>query len=146
MKFITTDSKVKCIREIAGQEKLIVDFDINVNQVAPHVAALLSTYEINELEAWLTARDTLQEHLEEMPNEKNIIDILPELMHEATQALKELGYIDKQVKKELKLRSRELSTLLKSINTVDESRPKKANTVGKIEILKEKLDAVKKQL
>ncbi|MDO6514117.1 MULTISPECIES: hypothetical protein [unclassified Neptuniibacter] len=146
MKFITTDNKVKCIREIAGKEQQVVDFDIDVNQVAPHVAALLSTHEISELEAWLTARGTLQEHLAEIPNEENIINILPELMHEATQALKELGYIDKQVKKELKLRSSELSTLLKSIDTVDESRPKKTNTVGKSESLKEKLDAVKKQL
>ena len=146
MKFITTDSKVKCIRENAGQELHIAEFDIDVNQVAPHVAAVLSSAEISELEEWLAARDTLQTHLATRPNEKNIIGILPELMYQATQAVNELGYIDQQVRKDLLKRAAELTAALNGIRVVDEKRPTQINRVGKTETLKEKLDMLKKQL
>ena len=146
MKFITTEHKVKCIRELDSGEVEVVDFDIGVTQVAPHVAAVLSSLEIQELEAWLKARHQLQAHLDQRPDEQNVVEVLPELIRKATLALEQLGQIDRSVKKELKLRISELKQTLKALDVIDDRHPDGLKKVGKKELLKEKLDIVKKKL
>ncbi len=143
MKFVTTDFSVRCIRETEKGDEEVASFDINIDQVAPHVAAVLFPTEVEELEAWLRARSELQEHLTERPDELNLIDVLPSLLNEASQVLQEHGKIDLRVKNELKSNIAQLSKELDKLAVISEPKPETIEDLGKAELIKAKLDVIK---
>jgi hypothetical protein len=134
------------MRESSRGEEEVVSFDIGVKQVAPHVAAALFPHEIAELEAWLDAREKLQEHLEERPDELTLVDVLPALLKEAAASLSDIGKIDGKVKTELKSSIHALDKLLDQLRVIDENRPSGLKDVGRAELIKAKLDVVKMDL
>lgn len=146
MKFITTDYSVKCMRESQKGEEEVVSFDIGVNQVAPHVAAALFPHEVAELESWLAARERLQEHLEQRPDELTLVDVLPALIKDATASLHEIGKIDGRVKTDLKSAIHALDKQLDELLVIAEQRPSGLKEVGRAELIKAKLDVVKMDL
>ena len=143
MKFITTDYSVRCMRETPDGDKEIVSFDINIDQVAPHVAAVLFPEEIEELNAWLSARSDLQSHLTERPDELNIVDVLPALIKEANSILQKRGKIDSQQKNALAEQTKFLTETLNTIQTFSESKPQVSSDLGRAELLKAKLNVIK---
>ncbi|WP_420598549.1 hypothetical protein [Neptuniibacter sp.] len=146
MKFITTDYSVRCMRETPEGDKEVVSFDINIGQVATHVAAALFQDEVEELNAWLSARSNLQDHLTERPDELNIIDVLPALIEEANLILKKRGKVDSQQKKALSEQANILTETLNQMETFSETKPQVCSDLGRAELLKAKLDVIKETL
>ncbi len=53
MRFIQTGNHIECLRELEDEERLISTFDASLDEIPPHIQALLSSAELAELNAWL---------------------------------------------------------------------------------------------
>lgn len=146
MKFVTTDFSVLCIRETPNGDKEVVSFDIELEQIAPHVEAALFPQEIEELNTWLTARSRLKSHLECRDDELNVIDVLPSLLKEANDVLVTRGEIDANQKEMLINAMSSLQENLEKAATISETKPKVVDDLGRAEFLKAKLDVIKQDL
>lgn len=146
MKFVTTDFSVLCMRETPNGDKEVVSFDIDLDQVVPHVKATLFPQEIEELKTWLAARSKLKNHLESRDDELNVIDVLPALLNEATEILTSRGEVDANQKEMLIRAMSSLRESLENMTTISETKPKVVGDLGRAEFLKAKLDVIKQDL
>ena len=151
MEFITEGDTVKCVRVISGAEQesrvTVATFHVDVDRVAPHVAASLAPEEISELELWLRDRTNLQEALEERPIEITILDTLPEVLDQATNAINELGELNKEIYQSIRDKISLLTCALDKIDHLEtETKKVKLKKMPKSEVLKERLGAIKDNL
>ncbi|WP_286238801.1 hypothetical protein [Neptuniibacter halophilus] len=147
MRFITTEQKVHCIRLLPeGEEQTVVTFDIGIDTVAPHVAALLSQREIEELEKWLADRSVLRQEIKKRTPEEVILGAFPGLICEATEALKSRGHLSQELKQELKSQLKAFKAELEAAEVSKPVKRKKLEKIGKKEQLKMKLKAIKGKL
>ena len=151
MNFIQTNHAVQCVRTHFehGREvsEVVVSFDEQLSTIAPHVSALLSTEEINQLGAWLEERTKLQQELKEKPLGMTILEALPGLMQEATDAVRHLESLDaslhSQIEDSLHLFRIALDEALQS-GHVDNSND--FDSMQDEEVLKEQLTSIKNKV
>jgi len=151
MNFIQTNHSVQCVRTHLehGHEvsEVVVSFDEQLSTIAPHVSAALSTEEINQLDTWLKERAQLQQELKEKPLGLTILEALPGLMQEATDAVRHLETLDaslhSQIEDSLHLFRIALDESLHS-GHADESND--FDSMQNEEVLKEQLTSIKNKV
>ncbi|WP_415885927.1 hypothetical protein ACMXYO_15020 [Neptuniibacter sp. QD37_6] len=100
MEFITKGDTIKCVRQIkdkvSGKENhiTVASFNAQVDRLPPHVAAELFTEEVKELVLWLEDRTKLQSQLARQSIDDTILESLPFILRQATQALENLERLD----------------------------------------------------
>ncbi len=152
MDFINETGKIKCLKEIhiQGNELAkpveIASFDELVETVPPHVASKLSSEEIKQLELWLKERESLKEKLQEAPLEKTVVETLPALLREATNALEEIDGVDHVLYKDIKLQLSEFDNKLSKLKQLNDDDTLAQNEMNDSEVLKEQLKIIKKNL
>lgn len=151
MIFVQTNQAVQCIRthQESGRtvSEVIVSFDKQLSTIAPHVSALLSTDEINQLGAWLEDRKQLQQELKDKPLGIAVLEALPGLIQEATDAVRHLDTLDislhNQIEQSLHLFQTALEKTTHS-NHIDESS--QFDSMQNEEVLKEQLASIKNKV
>ena len=150
MEFITEGETVNCVRiysDSKGDRRFIVtSFHADVDRVAPHVAASLTPEEINELEMWLTDRAKLQEAMETRPIEETIIEALPAVITQASQAMDKLGELDLGVYEAIRESVISLTRSLDRIERLTTDNEIELRQMPSSEALKERLGAIKENI
>lgn len=150
MKFIQKDHSVECIREHGNHdhssEEIVASFDEQLDSIPPHVAGLLSTSEINELEHWLDEKHQLRASLDNKPLGNTILETLPSLMDEATQALASQDILDKELYKQIKKSLMKLDLRLSRFHKLSEAELSEFNALEQEEVLKEQLNSIQNKI
>lgn len=151
MEFITEGDTVKCVRFSSTYDEkgstTVATFHIDVDRVAPHVAASLTPDEIEELELWLKDRAKLHEALEERPIQKTIVETLPEVIRQAVVAIEELGGVNKEVHQAIKHSLASLTSALDETEVLESEKQQiDLEKMPNSEVLKEKLKAIKENI
>ncbi|MBR9867062.1 MAG: hypothetical protein GYB20_08280 [Oceanospirillales bacterium] len=152
MEFITSGETVNCVRVSddpgTGREKkqVVISFNAQVDRVAPHVAAVLTGEERQQLESWLTDRARLKSVLEEKSIESTILETLPALMIQAVQALDTLPTVDRQTYEAIRVSVKDLTDALERAEPHTASRSVEFDQMQGNEELKERLDVIRDDL
>ena len=152
MEFITKGETIHCVRTIKNQDSgkdasiIVASFDAHVNRIAPHVVTKLSPEEVKELELWLKDRTNLQIRLEGQSIEDTILEALPILLKQATQALKDADHLDSMIFHSINERLKELTEALE--NALQHTVTSRAGLkqMQNSEEQKERLDTIKKDI
>ena len=146
--FVTEDGSVNCVRTVTDTEtgdavsRVVATFGAEVDCVAPHVAAALNPREIRELEQWLKDRA----NLETEPPEKAVLEVLPQMLDEAIAALDEVDELDAGVYQALQEKVSAFSAALEEFSGVSEDSTTNVRKMKGSEVMKEKLEIIKKNL
>lgn len=102
MKFTVAGSKIVCGRidktvEEGNTYRPVVEFDLNIDSVPPHVAERLTQGEIEELEHFLADRRRIKAG----PADKLMLEALPGLLNEATEILDSVDQVSAAMYKQL---------------------------------------------
>ncbi len=152
IEFRTEGSSVLCLRYKVSprhgraDEKVVASFDVAVDRVAPHVAAVLTAPERQRLQHWLSDRHTLQQGLRHEPLENTVLESLPALLDEAISAAASAEDMDIATYQLIK---RKLTTLERMLDNVEsQSQPDKLElkVMNDEEVLKEQLRTIKRRL
>lgn len=148
MEFITEGDTVKCVRLSSKSDEkasfTVATFHIDVDRVAPHVAASLNSDEVQELELWLKDRAKLHKVLEERPIQKTLVEALPEVIKQAVASIEELGELDKEVHQDIKDSLTSLSSALDKVEILPlEKQQIELEKMSNCDALKDKLETIK---
>ena len=152
MEFITQDESINCIRIIkdkdSGKERhiTVASFNARVDRLPPHVAVELFTEEVKELVLWLEDRTNLKSRLEKQPIELTILESLPILLRQATQALKDVDQLDLMLLRSISERLEELSETLENTKHFTATSKADSMQMQNSEEQKERLDTIKKDI
>ena len=152
MEFITKGNTINCIRiikdKVSGKETYITvaSFSARVDRLPPHVAAELFTEEVKELLVWLEDRTKLQSKIAKQPIEETILESLPFLLRQATQALKSVDRLDLMLFRSINERLAELSEVLDNTERFTATRKAGSMQMQNSEEQKERLDTIKKDI
>ena len=151
MKFVKADGKIKCVRTSADcgdahEEVVVTEFDDAIDEVAPHVAALLHGKEINELQAWLKDHASLKTKLAKEPLEKTILETMPAMLSEASSALEELDALDADLYQSIRQNLDNFERKLALFNPLVKETSPDLNEIEDNEILKNQLAKIKRAL
>ncbi|UZE95794.1 hypothetical protein [Alkalimarinus alittae] len=151
MNFIRTNHAVQCVRtrQVDGREvsEVVVSFDEQLNTIAPHVSALLSTEEVNQLGAWLEERARLQHELKDKPLGITVLEALPGLLQEATDAVRLLDTLDSSLHNQIEDSLRLFrSTLDDALHTNHTNEQNEFDSMQDEEVLKEQLTSIKSKV
>ncbi|MCX4029168.1 hypothetical protein H0A36_07835 [Endozoicomonas sp. SM1973] len=144
MYFKVVGSRVQCIRQQLNTdntltETMVVSFDSHLTEVAPHVAAKLSSDEIGELKCWLRGRNVPKQII----SEYHLLEMLPEIIAEANFILAKQSHLDKKTFYKLTHSIEELTENLNRLNTRTGTRLDKLKIMEKDEILFEPINQEK---
>jgi hypothetical protein len=147
MKFTAAGSKIICSRvdntvENRTTYRQVVDFDAHVESVPPHVAAKLTQGEIEELEYFLEDRRRIQAD----PADINMLEALPELIEEVTDALYSANQLNEAIYKRLFASVERLTAALNSVRPRAGNGTRRMQGMRPSEVLKERLKIIKKDL
>ncbi|MGK0499481.1 MAG: hypothetical protein ACJAYG_001122 [Oceanicoccus sp.] len=148
MKFVADSASILCVRKATVVDtyddngSIVARFDARLKEVPPHVESQLTTGEVIRLRKWLLDREKIKQD----PSEKNLLELLPELILEGIVAIDELSNINQDTFDKLLLGVGDLhNKLLKSKYKV--SKPTtKPGEIGREEANKERLEQVKKNI
>ncbi|MBB1488572.1 hypothetical protein [Oceanospirillum sediminis] len=152
MEFIIEGETINCVRvytdQTSGEEArtVIASFDAQVDRVAPHVAAGLSSEEIKELELWLNDRAELQADLEQKPVEHTILETLPAIIMQAAEALGKAEKIDHITDQKIRTSIASLEEALDKAQSMPGNNQLELDEMQSSEELKDRLDAIKSNL
>lgn len=152
MEFITKGEAINCIRIIkdkdSGKETqvTVASFNAGVDRVPPHVATVLLIDEVKELVSWLEDRKKLQSKLAKQTIEHTILESLPHLLRQATQALKDVDRLDSMLFRSINERLAELSEALDNTERFTATRKAGSMQMQHSEEQKERLDTIKKDI
>ena len=151
MNFVQTNQSVQCVR--THQEngrtvsEVVVSFDEQLSTIAPHVSALLSTDEINQLGAWLEERKQLQHELKEKPLGIAVLEALPGLIQEATDAVRHLNTVDLSLHNQIEQSLHLFQTALNKASHSDRmNESSQFDSMQDEEVLKEQLTSIKNKV
>ena len=102
MDFVVNGNEVRCLREKrdgSGESVCIVTFDQHLEAIAPHVCAVLSAHEQQELQDWLE----LRRRSHSQPMTALMVEALPDLLLQARDAVISGVEIDQKLFAELEL-------------------------------------------
>jgi L-lactate utilization protein LutC len=148
MKFTVTGSKIICSRKdntVAEEDKYraVAEFDAHLDTIAPHVETKLTRGEVEELERFLADRKRIQANTMQV----NMLEVLPELIEEATEILNSVSRLNKTMYRELNSAVARLSDALENVKP--KNTGKKITPVHRMtepEAMKERLDNIKRDL
>jgi hypothetical protein len=152
MEFITKDETILCIRIIKNKDSAketrntVTSFDARVGRVAPHVSAVLTVEEVNELELWLKDRTNLQSRLEGQPIEDTILESLPHILNQAVKALKHVNHLDSTVFRSIKESLSDLSEVLDNTERITSTSKAGLKQMNFGEEQKERLNTIKRDI
>jgi hypothetical protein len=147
MKFEVAGSKIICSRidttvEDDTKYRPVVEFDAHLDEVAPHVAAKLTQGEIAELERYLADRRRIRAN----PTQVNMLEILPELIGEATEILKSVDRLNQTMYRQLHSSVARLADALDNVKPRHKGKVTPIRQMGETEALKERLENIKRDL
>lgn len=151
MNFVQTNQSVQCVRmhQENGRtvSEVIVSFDEQLSIIAPHVSALLSADEINQLGAWLEERKQLQQELKDKPLGIAVLEALPGLIQEATNAVRHLDTVDILLHNQIELSLHLFQTALNKASHSDNmDEASQFDSMQDEEVLKEQLTSIKNKV
>ena len=91
-------------------------------------------------------RTNLQTRLEGQSIEHTILEVLPNLLKQATQALKDVDYLDSMVFRSINERLKELNEALKNAKQYTSTSRAESKQMQKSEEQKEMLDTIKRDI
>ena len=142
MRFVIDRNQVNCIRP-EENDAIVATFDAHLREVAPHVAALLSYSERNQLEQWLADRDQILD----FDKEQAALHALPELIEEACKYLENEPEIPKDLFSKLNAAITHLAGILAlKSQSLSSDLGNQAQEIEPSEELKVKIDVIKKEL
>ncbi|MDX1507942.1 MAG: hypothetical protein R3358_06660 [Woeseiaceae bacterium] len=147
MRFTVAGNKVICSRTdntVEGENKYrqVVEFDAHLDEVPPHVAARLTQGEIEELQEFLEDRKRIQAK----PAEVNMLEVLPELIEEATQILHAVNRLNETMYRRLRKSIAEMVDALDNVKPQRNGKASRGHTMRDSEARKERLENIKKNL
>ena len=147
MKFTLQGSRIICSRldtTVEGNEtyRQVVEFDANVDKVPPHVAARLTQGEVCELEDMLGDRRRIQEN----STEKNMLEVLPGLIREATEILISVDQLDYATYEQLNAAAVEMTAALNSVRPIQYQSESTTSKLPEPEAQKERLESIKQDI
>ncbi|MGD2172770.1 MAG: hypothetical protein PVF80_11710 [Gammaproteobacteria bacterium] len=147
MRFTVAGSRILCSRKDntaadGDCHRHVVSFDAHVDRVPPHVAAKLTRGEIEELESFLVDRKRIQAN----PVQVNMLEALPDLLDEAATELDAAGQLTEGLYRKLVSSVRRLSRVLDSVKPRSDSERKVVRNMRGSEVLKERLEDLKRNL
>jgi ABC-type dipeptide/oligopeptide/nickel transport system ATPase component len=152
MEFVIDSGKVNCLRLQCDarsgrrQKKLVCSFHENVSRVAPHVAAVLSADEVQQLQQWLDERAQLQAKLQQEPMEKTLLVTLPMLFQQASDALDQVEALDGELYDAIELHLRQLQEKFQRVQARARADAISIDKMQTTDVLKQHLDAIKSGL
>ncbi|WP_250656568.1 hypothetical protein [Alkalimarinus coralli] len=150
MNFVQTNNAVQCVRTryVDGREisEVVVSFDDQLCTIAPHVSAHLSSEEIKQLEAWLAERARLQNKLKEKPLGTTVLEALPSLLQEATDAVRHLDSLDVTLHNQITQSLNLFSEALDSALHTSRHEQSEFDSLQHEEVLKEQLNSIKSKV
>ncbi|MFD2231985.1 hypothetical protein [Alkalimarinus sediminis] len=151
MNFVQTNHAVQCVRthQESGRtvSEVVVSFDAQLSTIAPHVSALLSTDEINQLSAWLEERKQLQKELQDKPLGVAVLEALPGLVQEATEAVEQLEALDVSLHTQIEQSLRLFRTALNKASRSEHlEESNQFDSLQDEEVLKEQLASIKNKV
>jgi hypothetical protein len=147
MKFSVAGSRIICSRKDNTVDnkavyRRVVEFDAHVETIPPHVAARLTSGEIEQLQEFLADRKRIQA----TPAEQNMLEALPGLLREATEILKSVDTVNKTMYTQLSRSIGELVQALDNVKPAPSGGPTPVNRMRKSEAQKERLENIKQEL
>ncbi len=152
MEFITKGEAINCIRIIKDKELgketqvTVASFNAGVDRVPPHVAAVLFIDEVKELVSWLEDRKKLQSKLAKQTIEHTILESLPLLLRQATQALNDVDQLELMLFRSIRERLEELSEALDNTERFTAPHKTGSSQMQNSEEQKERLDTIKRDI
>lgn len=151
MEFVRKNHAIQCVRcyQHQGREvsEVVVSFDEQLDTIAPHVTAALSTQELNQLRAWLDERQQLRHELKDKPLGITVLEALPGLIQEATEAAQCLDRIDISLHQDIEQSLRLLKTALNdALHTPPADESQEFDSMQHQEVLKEQLTSIKSKV
>ena len=146
MKFRIAGSKILCSRKDQTVEgdayRDVVEFDAKVDSVPPHVAARLTTGEVRDLERFLADRKQIKAD----PLEINLLEALPELIEEVTDALSSADQLNDDLYERLTTSIAGLTEVLGEVRPRKQGGAASLREMRSTEALKQRLDVIKREL
>ncbi len=141
MKFTIAGNKIICSRDNDKLRK-VVAFDAHLDSVPPHVAAKLTRREIEELGHFLSDRSRIRSN----STEANMLDALPSLLAESTEALYSSNELERSLHERLSSSVAGLSEALRSVKPRSKARVTLIRGMCESEALKERLADIRQNL
>lgn len=148
MKFQVEGRQINCIRiekdrkTGESEERVVATFDAHLDFAAPHVAAMLTRNELEQLNLWLQDRKKIQSK----SKQQTLLESLPKILQEATKALDTTPVLNEETLKELIMRMHAFAEALDDKLTTTSKRPEELKEMEPSDVLKEQLNVIKKDL
>ncbi len=147
MKFKVVDNRIICSRQDSTAKddnvyRHVVEFDAHVDKVPPHVASRLTSGEVEELEQFMADRRRIRAN----PAERNMLEALPELLHEATEIIRSVDRLNKAMYEKLADSISDMQSALDNVKPSDEGQLTPVNNMRDSEAQKERLDVIRREL
>ncbi len=144
MKFTVVGNKIICSRKESAAEgddafRCVAEFDAHVVAVPPHVTGGLAQSEIAELERFLVDRQRIQAN----PANKNLLEALPGLLHEAAETLRSAEHVNSEIFEQLTASMAEMNVALEQVKTASSDSPTLTENMRESEAQKERLEDIK---
>lgn len=148
MRFVIGETQVLCLRESKNPktdetiEEEITSFDVVLDVIAPHVAALLRPEEINDLKIWLKERKKIQNE----PAELQLLRTLPDMMREGAKVLNRIDNLDRPSYDNLVDAMKIFSKDLKRFDDIYKSEGSNYQSIDDDQVMKERLHSIRKDI
>ena len=147
MQFTVCGSRIICSRKDRSAAdddvyKFVVEFDAHLHTVPMHVAARLTSNEVAQLEAFMAERQRIQAN----PAERNLLEVLPGLLEDASDILGNVKRVDNVTYHNLSASTQKLNAALRRVKRAsrDDSAPTK--NMRRSEAQKERLENIKRYI
>lgn len=147
MKFTVSGSRIVCSRldtTVPGNDtyRQVVQFDANVDKVPPHVEARLTSGEVKELEQILEDRRRIQQN----SPEKNMLEVLPGLVRDATEILNSIEQLDQAMYEQLQVAIANMATALENVRPIHHDGSTTVDRLSESEAQKARLDNIRQEM
>jgi hypothetical protein len=147
MKFTIAGSRIICSRKdntanAKDAYRRVVEFDAHVESVPPHVAARLTSGELEHLKEFMADRQRIQAN----PANKNMLEALPGLLDEARDILESTERVNMPLYEHLSESISALSSALEKVTPARDNRPTHVSRMRDSEAQKERLENIRQEL
>jgi len=148
MRFVAGDHSVYCLREVrnpktgAIEEDEIASFGVELEVVAPHVAAALFSAERQQLEQWLQERRQIRQE----PTELQVLRTLPQILSDAAEAIDHVDQLEAPVFADIVRSLSAFQLALKKFEGIEAEEDEGKAVMDEDEALKERLKELRREI
>ena len=147
MKFTVCGSRIICSRKdrsAAADDvyKFVVEFDAHLDTVPTHVAARLTGNEVVQLEAFMAERQRIQAN----PAERNLLEVLPGLLEDASSILRNFEKVDNVTYHNLSASTEKFNDALRCVKRASRDDSVRTKNMRRSEAQKERLENIKQYI